>query len=228
MQQREGGRLMRSRWLRFVETMKDSGIRVGADTQKTFEKLDRRYSEEHRYYHNWTHISTCLDELEAAGGLVRHPIPLEMAIWFHDAVYDPGAPDNEELSAEAAREAGEQMNIPPSTIRKVEELILATRYPNREDASRASCAQDRALIRDIDLSILGRPPEVFDRYEEAISREYGFLPERERRQRRIVVLSKFLALPRIYETGRFRKQYEQQARRNLTRSVRRLERFLGG
>jgi predicted metal-dependent HD superfamily phosphohydrolase len=217
---------MRSRWLKFIEFLGRAGIAVGGNPGQVFEALDRRYSEEHRHYHNWTHISACLDELEAARSFAIHLSALEMAVWFHDAVYVPRAPDNEELSARMARSAAESMDLPSGTVREVETLILVTRYLSDHDAPEAPCPQDSALIRDIDLSILGKTREEFDSYEEAIGLEYSSVPDRERRQRRIHILEGFLALPKIYTVPHFQKRYEHQGRQNLSRSIRRLRKLI--
>ena len=218
--------LMRSRWSNFIESISGSGVAVRGNPEQAFQELDRRYSEEHRHYHNWIHISACLDELEAARSLAIHPTALEMAVWFHDAVYVPRAPDNEELSARMARSAAESMNLPSEIVREVEELILDTRYLTDGGTPDERCPQDSALIRDVDLSILGKTREEFDSYEQAIGREYRSVPDRERWNRRIHILEGFLALPRIYTIPHFQKRYEHQGRQNLSRSIRRLRRFL--
>lgn len=217
---------MRSRWLGFIEFLGRAGIAVQGNPEQVFEVLDRRYSEEQRHYHNWTHVSACLDELEAARSFAIHPAAVEMAVWFHDAVYVPRAPDNEELSARMARSAAESLNLSSGTVREVETLILATRYLTDHDTPEALCPRDSSLIRDIDLSILGKTREEFDSYEEAIGLEYSSVPDRERRQRRIHILEGFLALPKIYTVPHFQKRYERQARQNLSRSIRRLRKLL--
>jgi predicted metal-dependent HD superfamily phosphohydrolase len=218
--------LMRSRWLKFLESISGSGIVVRGNPEQVLQELDRCYSEEHRHYHNWVHISACLDELEAARSLAIHPTALEMAVWFHDAVYVPLAPNNEELSARMAQSAAESMNLPSETIREVETLILATRYLTDHDTPHELCPQDSALIRDFDLSILGKTRDKFDSYEEAIGLEYSSVPDRERWQRRIHILEGFLALPKLYTVPHFQKRYEHQARQNLSRSICRLRKLL--
>lgn len=217
---------MLNRWLKFIETVGSSGIVVRGNPQQLFHELDHRYSEAHRCYHNWNHISTCLDELESSRFLALHPIAVELALWFHDVIYTPGAPDNEELSARTARDAAEALNLPSETTREVEALILTTRYLTDDDTPNQLCPQDSALVRDIDLSILGKTPEQFDSYEQAIGTEYNFVPANERRRRRIHILERFLSLPKIYKYKHFQERYEQQARRNLNRSILRLRQLL--
>jgi predicted metal-dependent HD superfamily phosphohydrolase len=226
------GRVMRGRWLKFLDSAHGAGVPESGVAEEVFEELDRRYCEEQRHYHNWAHIAACLDELEITRSLALHPVTVELALWFHDAVYVAGAPDNEQRSARMARDAAQRMNLAPAIVQEVEDLVLSTRYligdETEKDGSTRLCPRDRVLMRDIDLSILGKPPAEFDRYEEAIRREYGFVPDAERWKRRIAILEVFLALPRIYETEHFAKRYEWQARRNLGRSVSRLRKLLTG
>jgi len=217
---------MLNRWLRFIESMGSSGIVMRNIPEQLFHELDHCYSEEHRCYHNWSHISTCLEEFQSARFLALHPIAVELALWFHDVIYTPGARDNEELSARAGRDAAEALDLPSETTREVEALVLATRYLTDDQTQNELCTRDSALIRDVDLSILGKPPEQFDSYEQAIGAEYNFVPARERRQRRIHILERFLELPTIYEHQYFQERYEQQARCNLSRSIVRLRQLL--
>lgn len=61
------------------------------------------YSEPHRHYHNFHHIADSLAEFDRARHLAREPLAVELAIWFHDTVYDTRAGNNEEQSAELGR-----------------------------------------------------------------------------------------------------------------------------
>jgi predicted metal-dependent HD superfamily phosphohydrolase len=184
-----------------------------------FRELDRRYRESHRHYHDWAHIEACLRELEAVRALSPHPGALELAIWFHDAVYEPGAADNEERSAAAAREAALRLGLPEELVRETEALILATRHLGGDAGAAGFCRADTDLILDIDLSIFGKPWRVFAAYEEGIRREYQGVPEQARRRRRRRILQGFLDRPQIYRTEAFRGRYEARARENLMRSI---------
>jgi predicted metal-dependent HD superfamily phosphohydrolase len=79
-------------------------------------------------------------------------------------------------------------------------------------------------MADVDLSILGRAPEVFDAYEQAIRKEYAWVDDEQYNRARIEVLQSFLDRDRIYRTDVFAGLYEQSARENLSRSISRLER----
>jgi predicted metal-dependent HD superfamily phosphohydrolase len=225
----EQRQMMRSRWLKYLDSVSGSASPQAGLAGQVFEELDRRYSEAHRHYHNWAHIAACLGQLDTARSLALHPAAVELALWFHDSVYIPGAPDNEQRSAEMLVNAAQRLNFSAPVAEEAQMLVLATRYLAADEAetdgSTRPKPRDRELIRDIDLSILGAPPAEFDRYEQAIRREYGFVTDGERRRRRIAVLEGFLALPSIYQTAQFRKRYERQARRNLGRSIARLRKL---
>jgi predicted metal-dependent HD superfamily phosphohydrolase len=190
----------------------------GANTpqEETFSLLHRSYSEAFRTYHNVTHLCHCLEELDTARHLAIHPAAVEIALWFHDAVYEPLAKDNEARSAAWAEEELRKRGAPQDIIHRVKNLILATKHdqpPTEPDAQ---------LIVDIDLAILGQPAERFDAYEAQIRQEYAMVPEVAFRQGRAAILEMFLNRPTIYYTDFFQQKYEGAARANLQRSLYRL------
>ncbi len=168
-----------------------------------------------RYYHNWRHLTACLIELDAARPHHQHlDLPaIEMALWFHDLVYDSKAGNNEEESARAAAHALKEGGAPAALIEKVCALILATKtHPTDADPG-------TALLVDIDLSIFGQPADVFDEYQWAIRQEYGWVPQAVYEVKRREVLARFLARETIYQTPFFRERYEAVARENLRSAV---------
>jgi predicted metal-dependent HD superfamily phosphohydrolase len=178
-----------------------------------FTHLAAAYAEPGRAYHTAEHIRDCLTQLDMSREIARRPDEVEAAIWFHDAVYLPGAPDNEDRSAQLAHTALLACAVPLEVSRRVAELVLATRHltlPREPDGQ---------LLCDIDLSILGREPEIFDQFEQRIRREYAWVPEPMYRTSRSEVLAGFLRRRSIYQTGYFRERYEIPARKNLERTL---------
>lgn len=167
--------------------------------------LRERYAEPHRRYHTLEHIEHCLAEFADARHLAENPEDVELALWFHDAVYDTRRHDNEE------RSAAWLLELRPDAKRAAD-LILATKH------HRAS-TPDEALLVDVDLAILGQSEERFGLYERRIREEYAWVPEPIFRQKRAEILQGFLARPFIYGTEFFRARYETAARRNLQRSL---------
>jgi predicted metal-dependent HD superfamily phosphohydrolase len=167
------------------------------------ERLVARYAEPRRRYHTLEHIRHCLREFDPA--MARDPDSVELAIWYHDAVYDPRRSDNEERSAALLL-----AEFPEA--RRAADLVLVTKHHRPADP-------DAELLVDIDLAILGQRPERFDRYERRIREEYDWVPESVFREKRAALLRAFLRRRRIYRTPSFRSRYEAAARANLARSL---------
>lgn len=134
-----------------------------------------------------------------------------------DCVYDPTRGDNEERSADAASAELAALGRDGPFIGRVRELILATKHSARPETG------DAGIVADIDLSILGKAPDVFDAYDRAIRREYGHVDGDAFAAGRARVLRNFLARPAIYSTTLFLERYERAARENLARAVARWE-----
>lgn len=179
---------------------------VGSET--IFTDLLARYNEPHRYYHNLEHIVAMLDELEKTG---NDCVALAWAIWFHDAVYDPRAHDNEEQSAKLARDTIDMIEWPNKTGEQVRNLIMATKHTIVPTDHMAQ------VLVDLDLVILGKSRKEFDAYETWIRKEYGWIPEQDFRVGRFKILQSFLDRTSIYSTKVFRDKYESTARKNLER-----------
>lgn len=201
-----------TKWLEFWQR-----LGVKNNSAPYFAELEARYSEPHRAYHNLAHVMDCLAEFESVRNLAHDPSVVEMAIWYHDAVYDPRAKDNEEQSAGLAAKVGSEIGLLSSLNQRVNNLILATKKHD------ASLDRDAAVMVDVDLSILGREPQRFDEYENQIRQEYDWVSDEAFTAGRTAVLESFLTRPVIYSTEVFRNKYEQQARANLKRSIFKLQ-----
>ncbi|GAB2905458.1 hypothetical protein GCM10027046_39080 [Uliginosibacterium flavum] len=171
------------------------------------------WSEPQRHYHTLRHLVECLDALEGVWPLAERPAELCLALWFHDAIYDVRARDNEARSADWARRALLEGGFPAEAAQRVHDLVMATCH------NAQTLAGDAALLVDIDLAILGAPPTRFDEYETQVRAEYAWVPEAVFRSKRREVLQGFLARPNIYYTPHFRQRFEEAARANLCRSI---------
>jgi predicted metal-dependent HD superfamily phosphohydrolase len=178
--------------------------------------LIARYDEPHRHYHTVQHLDECFARLDDARALAEHIHEVELALWFHDAVYDTRRSDNEAQSAALARAEGARAGLSESVLARVDSLILATRH----DASPTT--PDATLLVDVDLAILGAPVERFDEYERQVQAEYAWVPGPIFRRKRRELLEGFLSRPRVYSTEAFRERFEDAARANLSRSIRAL------
>ncbi len=183
-----------------------------------FERLATASSEPHRAYHNLDHIADCFAQLSLSPEAPREPIELHAAIWFHDVIYKPFSATNEADSAAWAKESLESGGMAPMRAERVAKLILATQHPHEPvDA-------DTYLLIDIDLSILGRGPDVYRQYEANIRREYRWVPGPLYRRKRVEILGRFLERTSIYSTDAFHERYEAPARENLRAAIASLQR----
>ena len=198
------------RWQRLWQA-----IHANGDAAVWYETLMRAFAEPQRHYHNAQHIAECLTELDAARHLARQPKAVELAIWFHDAVYDPKSPDNEEQSAALAKRCLEAAGLPELAC-TVGGLVMATKTHKPEAGS------DAALLVDVDLSILGREEARYAEYELQIRAEYAWVPEDIFKTKRAEILQHFLDRSRIYNTDHFFTRHETPARRYLSRAIQHL------
>lgn len=180
--------------------------------QKIYTELVGFYTEDHRKYHNLSHIDRMLGWMDATGESIDS---LELAIWFHDVIYNPLGKHNEALSAAYFTEHLGSF-ISRQLADDVERLVMAT------DATRSRTGKDdENLIIDIDLSILGASPEDYEAYRNAIRYEYSAVPEGKFMEGRRSILLRFLS-QKIYSTAYFEK-LEKQARENIRHELERLD-----
>lgn len=189
------------------------GERADADGEAVYEELVQYYSEPQRAYHTPAHVAHCLRQLDLARAHVPDPDAVEMALWFHDAIYEPGAPDNELNSAELfLSRAGAEADA--ELCRKVYDLVLGTVHRGDPPAD-----PDGQYVVDIDLSGFGLPWEDFRRDSEAVREEFAGVPDEEFFRGHVGFLRSLVERPRFYSTRFFRERYETQARENIRRYI---------
>lgn len=171
------------------------------------------WSEPHRHYHTLQHLQECLHTFEPLRPLARQPAEIELALWFHDAIYDPTQDDNEQRSADWAQVASLHAGLDPGVAARIRELVLATQH------AAVPTDPDQELLVDVDLAILGAAPARFDEYEQQIRAEYAWVPLPFYRRARAELLTGFLARPRLYFSAPMFAERESLARANLARSL---------
>ena len=173
------------------------------------------WSEPWRHYHTKQHLLECLDLLAVERAAAQQPGEVALALFFHDAVYDLQAADNEARSADWATQALTQAGMPADAVARVHALVMATCH----DAAPTAAHPDAQLLVDIDLSILGAPPARYAEYEAQIRREYAHVPPDIFEPRRKRILGSFLAREPIYQTAGMHARREAQARVNLKQAI---------
>lgn len=181
-------------------------------------ELERLYGEKGRFYHNMQHVENSLLELERVEPGELDRVELAMAIWYHDAVYDVRAKDNELKSAELAKERLLSGGVAKERAEAIYRLIMVTCH-GTNGACQAALQEDERVMLDVDLAILGQSEEIYGIYESSIRQEYSHVEPESYRKGRGEVLKGFLARESIYLTAPFRERYEEQARINLKRAL---------
>lgn len=189
---------------------------LAAAPAEPYGQLTGAYAEPHRHYHTAQHLDECFACFDEIGPLAEHPAEVAIALWFHDAIYDPKRQDNEERSAAWARRTMLAAGAAPDAAARVHALVMATRH------AAVPRGQDEAVLVDIDLSILGAAPGRFDEYERQVRAEYAWVPEFLFRRKRRQILDELLARASIFSTAPMRGRLEARARANLGRSLERL------
>jgi predicted metal-dependent HD superfamily phosphohydrolase len=204
---------LRNRWCdltRLLGIDDDEASRVLVD-------LARRHEEAHRAYHTLAHVRHVLDVVAfiAEHERVDDPVAVRLAAWFHDAIYDPGAHDNEARSAKFAAEVLTDWQVPADRVAHVHSLVLATAHHLPETS-------DEAVLVDADLAILASDPDTYRLYTRAVRVEYGHLDEHAWRAGRAAFLRGMLDREPLFSTRTMRRRGEAVARRNLTEELKRL------
>ncbi|GGE98337.1 HD domain-containing protein [Hymenobacter cavernae] len=177
-----------------------------------FRQLSEAYGSSDRHYHTLTHIRSMLDALERSGLALQDPLVVQLAAWFHDAVYSYLRDDNEVRSALLAKEFLSKTTLSAERCSRVVFLIERTK-----DHTQPQPAGDKDLLwfLDADLQILGAPEADYWQYARQVRQEYRLVPEFMYRRGRRKVLEKLLGVPQLYQTEDFRSRLEAAARRNL-------------
>ncbi len=189
-----------------------------ADAYPIFDRLVAAHSEPQRAYHTLEHIAETLRVAGRLSDFANDPRAVQLALWFHDAIYDPTRSDNEASSAELARAWLVPVGVPNAILDRVAELILATAH-----AEFAEPGADTAVILDADLAILSAEPSRYARYAADVRREYSWVDDAAFRAGRGKVLRSFLDRPRIYRTSRMYEVAEPAARANLAAELARYD-----
>jgi predicted metal-dependent HD superfamily phosphohydrolase len=180
-----------------------------AAAKPVFDRVHAAWGEERRRYHGIEHLVDCLRELDGAHATSPTAELVELALWYHDVIYEPGAQACEERSAQMLLADVATLAIPVEAARAAADLVRSTAHAS-DSIETNTPATD--LILDIDLSILGRDALRFMDFEYGVEEEYAAVSGIEFRVGRGRFLAALLARPRLFRTEYFRVRYEQRAR----------------
>ncbi len=182
------------------------------------ERVVVRYAEPHRRYHTWAHILACFDARDALTSAASPAV--DLALLFHDAIYEPLRQDNEARSAALLVEEGRRAWLDDRMLSRAQNLVLATAHGSATHLG----TEEASIVLDADLSILGGDETTFDEYERLVRQEYAQVEEAAYSAGRRAILSALLARATIFVTRVGRARWEEPARRNLARSLAKLAR----
>jgi predicted metal-dependent HD superfamily phosphohydrolase len=176
-------------------------------------EIEKAYTGKKRHYHNLTHLEQLWQQLLPLKTEIKDWDTLLFSLFYHDVVYNVRRQDNEEKSAELAKQRLQALPYPPEGIDKCVAQILATKSHTLSPDS------DTNLFTDADLAILGQDWSTYHLYTQQVRREYSIYPDLLYKPGRKKVLQHFLNMERIFKTTHFYTLYEQNARNNLNREI---------
>jgi predicted metal-dependent HD superfamily phosphohydrolase len=176
--------------------------------------LLERWSQPHRRYHTPEHLALMLRVIDEHAELADDPDAVRLAAWFHDAVYEVFAADNEEQSAALAGTTLAALGLSASRVSEVARLVRLT-------AGHQVAPGDRngALLADADLAILASDGAGYARYAEAVRTEYAAVPDDVFRPGRAAILRKLADLPELFRVVPARADWTARARANLEAEI---------
>jgi predicted metal-dependent HD superfamily phosphohydrolase len=199
-------------WLRAA-----AAVGARSDVAQAGAELLGRYAEPHRRYHDLAHLDDVLRHVDELAEHARDVHVVRVAAWFHDAVYDPPASDNEESSARLAETTLSELRVDDGIVAEIARLVRGT-----ADHAPAPGDLDAAVLCDADLAILASGPDRYQVYVEAVRAEYEHVDDRAFADGRAAVLRRLLARDPMFSTPTGRDRWEAAARANVTAELARL------
>jgi len=192
------------------------GRRVGArgDVAGAGAGLLIRWSEPHRRYHDVAHLDAVLRRVDDLAAAAVEVDLVRLGAWFHDAVYDPTAADNEARSALLAHQVLIGLRVDDAAVSEVARLVTltTTHAPVPDD-------QNGAVLCDADLAVLAGEGAGYGRYTDAVRAEYTHLDDATFAAGRARILRSLLDRPALFSTEQGRTAWESAARGNVRREL---------
>ena len=153
-----------------------------------------------RFYHTLEHIDHFHTRFRTFRGAMKNPEICELALFFHDIVYDTTRLDNEARSAQLFtkfchdfRNCVRDKTTPHIHLEAACEQILRTAYHTEGPAD-----GDMAFFLDSDLQIFGSSPSEYAMYAEQIRYEFAHVPDERYHPGRARLLRRFLEQDELF------------------------------
>lgn len=216
---------LRVAWRRHVGT--------GRAAEAELASVLARHREPHRRYHAVGHVAWVVRHVVAlAADEPHHDLDaIVAAAFYHDAVYDPRATDNEAASARLAQRRLVELGWTAARAGHVARMIEATaghlgepgdgHLDERDERDEPGDGgrlpdPDTAILLDADLAVLGTDPAAYQQYATGVRAEYAHVPDADWRRGRSTVLSSLLARQCRYRTPTAAARWDRRAVANLT------------
>ena len=177
------------------------------------------YQQPARHYHTLQHLHDLFNHFDALNAHLEQPTAVGLAIFYHDAVYNPYRKDNEAQSADLARQHLLAAEVNETFISTVVNLILSTQQHVPQPFSNDGC-----YFLDMDLAILGASAEQYAQYAQAIRQEYRWVPWFLYRKERKKILQRLTERPHLYYTSTMQQRFDLSAHRNVAAELESLSR----
>jgi nicotinate (nicotinamide) nucleotide adenylyltransferase len=191
-----------------------------------FDRIYQQHNQEGRFYHTAMHLKEMLEYLQILRQTSilskQQSLPMVLAIFFHDVVYNPNSIQNEKDSAMLFEEFNQDVGIDTSISKAVVTMILATEKHQilpMPDVDEDMFQSAQAYFLDLDMAVLGKKPEAYLEYAALIRQEFSFVDPRTYCSKRAEILQSFLAKT-IFQTRLFQEAMEERARHNLCQEIR--------
>ena len=201
---------------KFLSKWRALAADLGLDESKTMEAgnyLFAQYSGSDRHYHNVQHVVAMLDGFAVLKTKFEQPIAAELAIFFHDVIYDASCHDNEEQSARKMREM-----LGGSVAEAMIDAAVFSIEATKKHA--ATSNPDTNLLLDLDMAVLGQTWAGYELYAKGVMQEY--LPvygeEGYRQGRSKLFLEPMIAQGKLFLTKEF-EHFNEPAIRNMQREA---------
>ena len=167
-----------------------------------------RHREPHRRYHGIRHVTWVVRHIRelAAEAATDDLDAIVAAAFFHDAVYDPRATDNEEQSALLAERTLAELGWSEDRRMRVGDLVRSTAVHAGTDDP------DAAVLLDADLAVLGSEPAAYQAYATGVRSEYAHVDADAWRTGRSQVLLDLLSRDPLYATAPARRRWAARGR----------------
>ena len=181
-----------------------------------FKRVCDHYQEPHRHYHTPEHILHCLQQFDEVKSRLQNPDAVELAIWFHDVIYQPKAKDNELRSAQLFEQLSKG-ELDAEIREQVYQLIMVTVHPSEPMTG------DQQYMVDIDLSSFGLPRQRFDRDSRSVRDEFNHMSDADYYLSQQRFLQSLLNREYFFFTPEFRGRKEASARENIQKYLAEVE-----